>query len=106
MGKKRKPDDSLADILWGETTDRSVELSQAIALASRLASMKGSNRVTVSHVPAGRPQSVKDSYFTKLAQDLERKSQDNHVVLVGMIFSRDDLNQVSAEWTDFTSTKQ
>jgi hypothetical protein len=106
MSKKRKADDSLDDILWGETTDRSVEISQAIALASRLASMKGSNRVTVSHVPAGRPQSVKDSYFAKLSRDLERKSQDNHVVLVGMIFSRDDLNQFSGEWTDFTSTKQ
>jgi len=27
-------------------------------------------------------------------------------VLIGMIFSKNDMKQVFAEWSDFTSTKQ
>ena len=55
---------------------------------------------------AGSDQELKDGYFVRLGQDLSRKSQSNHVVLIGMIFSKNDMKQVFAEWSDFTSTKQ
>jgi len=109
MSTRRRKDIPMVpmdDLLWGKPTDARVELAQGIALATRLASMSGNNRVTVTHVPAGRDQELKDGYFVRLGQDLSRKSQSNHVVLIGMIFSKNDMKQVFAEWSDFMSTKQ